>query len=202
MSLSPWLPASQADLASTTLPSQGRARPGHHPYGPPEEDPGQHSDHEGPADQHPGAPPAPLTRPLRPQVMPAIGGLAGLASGQGGPRLVLLSLAAFLPGTSEAEDSPTGSESSGSGRLKGTVGASTAGTPGPRAEGLLCPRRWSLNATEPHRDVDQLPSVCTHTCAPVLYGVCCYKVMDCVHVCPPARSQHGCVPVRAHRLLH
>lgn len=93
----PWLrarlPASQAQLASSTLPSQRRACPGHHPHGSPEEDPGQHSDHAGPADQHPGAPPAPLMHsrqgPGGHQALPRScqrQRTCGAGSRQGGPR--------------------------------------------------------------------------------------------------------------------
>lgn len=92
VSLSSRLLASRGNPLSTILPSQGRARPGHHPHGPPEEDPGQHPDHEGPADRHPGTPPAPLTKLSQPQANPAARGLAGLAGSQSSPRLLPLLL--------------------------------------------------------------------------------------------------------------
>lgn len=161
-------PASWASPFNVTLPSQGRACPGHHPHGPPEEDPGQHPDHEGPADQHPGAPPAPLTKPSQLQVVPAVRGPAGLAGSQGRRRLpppppwlpscqVPVRPGALLQDLELSGVRPPG---------KGPLVPSSARhlPPGQRAFSL--PEAEDSNATEPNRDVALLPPrVCVHTCS-------------------------------------
>lgn len=162
-----WLPASQAQLASSTLPSQGRARPGHHPHGPPEEDPGQHSDHAGPADQHPGAPPAPLMYsqqgPGSHQAHPRScqrQRTCGAGSRQGGPR---------PPPSSRALEglkaSPQDLELSGVRRLG-------RGLWWPPWRGHLSPRAGTFSFPEPGASTPQSPTGTSLACLCVRACVC------------------------------
>lgn len=196
LSLPSQLPASRASPLNVTLPSQGRTCPGHHPHGPPEEDPGQHPDHEGPADQHPGAPPAPVTKPSQPQVVPAVGGLAGLAGSQGRPRLPPL-LLGYLPVRCWE----------GQGLCCRTW---TYLGPGPLGRGFWCPalpghlppgqRACSFpeagdsNATQSNRGVALLPlRVCVHTCSCDVWSMFLQgHGTTCVCVHPPGPSMNVC----------
>lgn len=153
--------APQANLVSTLLPPQGRACPGHHPHGPPEEDPGQHPDHEGPADQHPGAPPAPLTQ-----------GQWGLGSTQASSRSRRTCTADQWSRQPQASVPPLRCQEAkgfmagcgvirGQAACKGALGAQCGRDTRPRAEGPRLPRRWDLSTTEP------TPCLCVRVCVPV-----------------------------------